>query len=379
MSFGGILASALAGGAGAIGKQAGDDIEQGRKTELMKQEADIREQTEKRLTEFRAGVDRTSAQNKLIDMRNFNASDESIAAADKLAMGAGKTARKVELEKLNDNPLNDAARYKVAADAKAAADSAASILKIQAADPELVQAIGVMELAKPQVRAQIAASNAASGASAQSVRESVERLRQLGEVGVVATQVRGLQSKLAGAKTEEERAGFQQQITDLGFSGKDIKGFMAIAEKAITNGDAAMKILLDPTADQATKDLAKTQLQRANEFAEQAAKQAGIKLNPSKAAGGAPAVGTVVGGFEFKGGDPNDKKNWTPKAAPPAPGKGIIPVPELDMAEITFAGDGYKFNGQTWPTLAQARQARDADKAKANRSPMSTSLSQHGD
>jgi len=29
----------------------------------------------------------------------------------------------------------------------------------------------------------------------------------------------------------------------------------------------------------------------------------------------APAAGTVIGGMEFKGGDPNDKKNWMPKAA----------------------------------------------------------------
>jgi hypothetical protein len=52
MSFGGILATALAGGAGVIGKQAGDDIEAGRRADLMKQQADIEEQMRMRLAEF---------------------------------------------------------------------------------------------------------------------------------------------------------------------------------------------------------------------------------------------------------------------------------------------------------------------------------------
>lgn len=52
MSGLGLLATALAGGAGVIGKQAGDDIEAGRKADLMKQQADIEEQMRMRLAEF---------------------------------------------------------------------------------------------------------------------------------------------------------------------------------------------------------------------------------------------------------------------------------------------------------------------------------------
>ena len=52
MSFGGMLATALAGGANVIGKQAGDDIEQQRKTDLMTQQAAIEEQMRMRLAEF---------------------------------------------------------------------------------------------------------------------------------------------------------------------------------------------------------------------------------------------------------------------------------------------------------------------------------------
>ena len=56
----------------------------------------------------------------------------------------------------------------------------------------------------------------------------------------------------------------------------------------------------------------------------------------------------------------------------------MLTTPALDMADITFAGDGYKFNGQTYPTLTEARQARDAAKAKST-SPMTQSLSHYGD
>lgn len=283
MSLGGLLSTALAGGAGVIGKQAGDDIEQGRKADLMKQQADIEEQMRMRLAEFNAGVERTSAKNKMLDTRDFNASDDTIAAADKVALAAGKTARGVKLAELTDTGLNEAGRDKAAGDAKAKADADAGILKSQAADPAYLKSINVLKLADPEVRARIAASNASAGASAQSVKESAERLKQLQAVGEMSASVRGLQSKLAGAKTEEERNGLQQQITDLGFNGKDIKSFLSTAEKAMTNGDSAMKLLLDPTASEETKAIARTQLQKANNFADQAAALAGIKAKPQAA------------------------------------------------------------------------------------------------
>ena len=58
MSFGGILATALAGGAGVIGKQAGDDIESQRKADMLKQQADIEFQTQQRLAEMRQRMER---------------------------------------------------------------------------------------------------------------------------------------------------------------------------------------------------------------------------------------------------------------------------------------------------------------------------------
>lgn len=284
MSFGGILATALAGGAGVVSKQAGDDIEQGRKTDLMRQQAAIEEQTQTRLAELRARLSRQSNKDTLADTLAFNSSDETIAATGKVAKAAGATARDVERERLGDTALNEAARKKATDDAKAAADASAGILKSQAADPAYLKSINVLKLADPEVRARIAALSASASASAQQVKESAERLKQLQAVGEVATKVRGIQDLLAKAADPAQRQALEQQITDLGFSGKDVKSFLATAERAMTNGDTAMKVLLDPMADAATKDAARAQLERANEFAAKAAGLAGIKLADPKAA-----------------------------------------------------------------------------------------------
>lgn len=171
MSFGGILASALAGGAGAIGKQAGDDIEQGRKTELMKQEADIREQTEKRLTEFRASTLRQSNKDTQSDNRTFNSSPETLAANATIAEAAGKTAQAVQLSAATNEPLNAAVRTKTADDAISAASTArkvedeahASKVAQTIADsgnPSLLKAMADLEKANPTKQAAIDLSKA---------------------------------------------------------------------------------------------------------------------------------------------------------------------------------------------------------------------------
>jgi len=95
MSFGGILAQALAGGTAAIGKQAGDDIEAQRKADLMRQQADIEEQMRMRLSEFsekqrRSGVlwetsgEGGAAKRKYRKGELADASDAAISQARKM-------------------------------------------------------------------------------------------------------------------------------------------------------------------------------------------------------------------------------------------------------------------------------------------------------
>lgn len=296
MSGLGILAGALGGGAAAIGEQAKGDIAQQREMDMAKQKADIEEQMRMRLAEFSEGLrqkgvlaDNTGplADAKL-DMKRRETAITNQGEVDKQGM----------LATLNDD-----------------------ITKRRAGDKAYLSSVAAIKLADPEVKAHLAQMAAAAGASAAQTRMLGEQLKQLQAVGSVAEQVRGLQQKLSSAKTEDERSTIQQQITDLGFNGKDTKGFLTIAERAMNNGDAALKVLNDPTASPEAKASALTQLNRANEFADKAAAQAGLKLGNQAAASGGPAIGSEVNGYVFKGGNPNDKKNWEPKK-----GGGMIPT-----------------------------------------------------
>ena len=354
MSGLGILATALAGGAGVIAKQAGDDVEAQRKSDLMRQQADIEEQMRMRLADF---SERLRQQGVLAD-------NTGPLADAKLAMKGreAEVTNKADVDKAGMlATLND------------------DITKRRAGDKAYLSSVAAIKLADPEVRAHLNQMAAAAGASAAQTRMLGEQLKQLQQVGAVAEQVRGLQSKLAGAKTDDERTTIQQQITDLGFSGKDTKGFMAIAEKAMNNGDAALKVLNDPTASPEAKQAAMGQLSRANEFADKAAAQAGLKL------GGAGGKSPYPDGTELKG---KDGQMYVVRDGQPVlksaagGGKASAAKPEaapekLDMQGITFAGDGYKVNGQTYPTLSEAQAAR--DKAKLGNNPMSRMLYSFGD
>ena len=357
MSFGGILATALAGGAGVIGKQAGDDIEARRKADMLKQQADIEFQTQQRLAEMRQRLDRdqtlwkTQGEGGTATL-DFNRRD--IEQRNDLAI-KGEVAKARGLI-----PVTQEA-------AKASATTATEIAKLQAGDKDYLKSINVLKLADPEVRARIAASTASANASAQQVKESAERLKQLQAVGELTTKVRGLQDTLAKTTDPAQRQAVEQQITDLGFSGKDVKSFLSTAERAMTNGDTAMKVLLDPTADETTKAAARAQLERANEFASKAAGLAGIKLDGAPGGKGAPAAGTEVNGYVFKGGDPNDKANWTPKAgAKPGgmiPGGARAAASDSNDRNIRFVPAGYgtglyRYAGKDYPTQAAAEAAK---------------------
>lgn len=90
MSFGGILAQALAGGTAAIGKQAGDDLEAQRRAEMMRQQADIAEQTEKRLMEMRQRMGR--------DQTLWETTGEGGAAKLDLARRTGEQATGIAIK-----------------------------------------------------------------------------------------------------------------------------------------------------------------------------------------------------------------------------------------------------------------------------------------
>ena len=363
MSFGGILAQALAGGTAAIGKQAGDDIEAQRKADLMRQQADIEEQMRMRLAEFSEGVRQRGA---LADVTG--------------PLGAAKREfRKGELADTADADISRA-RGMIPVTQEAAlagAQTATEVAKKQAADPAYLKSINVLKLADPEVRARVAQANAAAGASAQQVKESAERLKQLQAVGEVATKVRGIQDELSKTGDADRRQLLEQQITDLGFSGKDVKSFLSTAERAMTNGDTAMKVLLDPTASEETKATARKQLEAANQFAVKAAGLAGIKLDPTAAATDIPAAAidylkknpTLKAEFDAKFGKGSADKVLAGGGGKPggmAPGAArAATADDSNDRTIRRVGTGYgtgfyRYAGQNYPT----QQAAEAAKAK---------------
>lgn len=307
MSGLGILASALGGGAAAIGEQAKGDIAQQREMDMAKQKADIEEQMRMRLAEFSENL----RQKGVLADNTGPLADAKLGYAKR--EGEQRTQQAIDQAR-GMIPVTQEA-------AKATAQTQDEIVKARAGDKDYLNSVATIKLADPEVKAHLAQMAAAAGASAAQTRMLGEQLKQLQAVGSVAEQVRGLQQKLSSAKTEDERSTIQQQITDLGFNGKDTKGFLTIAERAMNNGDAALKVLNDPTASPEAKASALTQLNRANEFADKAAAQAGLKLGNQAAASGGPAIGSEVNGYVFKGGNPNDKKNWEPKK-----GGGMIPA-----------------------------------------------------
>jgi hypothetical protein len=150
-----MLAAGIAGGAKAVGDQAGDQIAMQNRMELMRQESAIRTDAEQRLIEYRAQTDRTSAQNKATDALGFESADTTLAARGKIATAAGDSARAVKLADATDQGLNDAQRKKLADDAKATHDAAADQAIADSNNPALMQAKKALALADPKTAAEI--------------------------------------------------------------------------------------------------------------------------------------------------------------------------------------------------------------------------------
>ncbi len=300
MSFGGILAQALAGGTAAIGKQAGDDIEAQRKADLMRQQADIEEQMRMRLSEFSEKQRRSGVL--------WETSGEGGAAK--------REYRKGEL-----------------ADASAAdIDKARGMIPVKLADPE--------------VAARIAASRASAGASAASAAESRERTEGLKLNNADKRTLYKLYSD-AGAILADAGISDEERAKRYG------KVQTQIVLMKSKNGQGAQR---DPELD--TQTVTEEKINPDGTTTKVVRKEVRRPGNGTEGAPGAPAVGAEVNGYVFKGGDPNDKKNWTPKAgAKPAGGRMLQSVkPEPDYRPARD-GSGRMVDVTTGRTLTPEQSA----------------------
>ena len=165
MSRLGILASGLAGGFQAINQQATGDIEKKTRLDIAAEMSKIQEQASMRLAERQAALTRQGNKDALVDTRDFQSSDETIAARGKVADADSATQRRGLLAIATDEQLNAAQREKAAGDAKALHDSQVSQTIADAGNAPLLAATSKLKLADPEIAQRIAASRAAANAS----------------------------------------------------------------------------------------------------------------------------------------------------------------------------------------------------------------------
>ena len=334
MSFGGILAQALAGGTAAIGKQAGDDLEAQRKAEMMRQQADIEEQMRMRLSEFGEKQRRSGVL--------WETSGEGGAAKRAYRQGELADTNAADIDKARGMiPVQQEAL-------KAKASTEQAITKEQAADPIYLGSIAKIKLADPEVAARIAASRASAGASAASAAES--RARTEG-INLSNTDKKTLDKLYGEAGTILADASINDEERAKRY-GKVQTQIMLMKSM---NGQGATR---DPELD--TQTVTEEKINPDGTTTKVVRKEVRKPGNGTGAAPGAPAVGTEVGGYVFNGGDPNDKKNWTAKAAGKQAGRSILssvtPAPEPDY-RLASDGSGRMVDVTTGRTLTPEQSA----------------------
>lgn len=152
-----------------------------------------------------------------------------------------------------------------------------------AGNPAAQKALWAAAMTNPQVAAAYAAHMAAAGASNASAAEHRVRTEQLsGDMAQINT-MRQLARSYSDMDPNDpaqaaNRQRTEQRMTDIGFSGKNLKGFLELADKAIERTSSALKILADPGADEAAKAAASRALDQGMQIADQAAKAGGLTL-----------------------------------------------------------------------------------------------------
>jgi len=320
MSFAGIAAAGLGGGANAVGSITAGYIDQDRRLESAQVLADIDTQRQMRLTEYNAKVGRQSAQDVRADALAFDTAnvDARNDIAKKTGIAAGATARAVKIADLSDPTLPALERKKADEDAAAATTRDATKTKSLAGDKEYMAAVGAIKLADPQVAAQIAASRASAASSYASAAESGERAK-----GVKLANADKV--KLDGLYDEATRILSDATLDDTKRAAELAKVERQIVMMKSKTGQAAAR---DPELDTQTVTEEKMNPDGTiTKVVRKEVRRPGATAAPP-ATPGAPPVGAEVDGFRFKGGNPRDKASWEPVGATKPKGIAAAPTPE---------------------------------------------------
>ena len=256
MSGLGILATGLAGGASAMGAQLTKDIANQEEMRMFAEKRAIEEQAQLRLLDYQDKQQR----GRFLFERDTNP-------------GGGGAAELGMIKKKGEQITDEEVRKAGLLEAQRVEQT-----KKEAADPAYMAAARAIRSNDPLVAAQIAQAMAAAGASNAHANLLNENLTATKKLNAVADKVRGLQNDLSKAKDDATRNDIQQQITDLGFTGKDVTKFLEAANRMQDNATNALKLASDPGTSEPQRQKLLDEWSQANNAARQLLVSGGVKI-----------------------------------------------------------------------------------------------------
>lgn len=256
MSGLGILAAGLAGGAKAVGDQLTKDIANQEEMRMFAEKRAIEEQ----------------AQLRLLDYQDKQQRGRFLFERD-TGPGGGGAAELGMLRKKGEQQTEEEVRKAGLLETQRVEQT-----KREAADSAYMAAVRAIKSNDPLVAAQIAQSMAAAGASSAHTALLNENLTATKKLNAVADKVRILQDSLSKAGDDATRNAIQQQITDLGFTGKDVTKFLEAANRMQDNATNALKLASDPGTSESQRQKLLDEWSQANNAARQLLVSGGVKI-----------------------------------------------------------------------------------------------------
>lgn len=300
MSGLGMFAAALGGAAGAINQQATGDIEQQRKTDLMQVAAELERSKLQFAETLRQGGVRAD-----FNFANDKGTVATLQATKRSnTLAAGQDTRDATVAANTDQRFQDSNREQANRESLDAAARERAKTTAAAEDKGFMKASKAIKLNDPEVAQRIATARA-------SAAESGAHTGMLGIEQARAKRVASLlddADKILSDKTitsEEERA----------------KQFAVVQRRiALLDPKFAAGAGRNPELDTQTEEV--TRINPDGSTSKTTSKSVRKPGSIGADAGSGPAVGHEVNGFVFKGGNPNDKNNWVPKAQNDQQGRG---------------------------------------------------------
>jgi hypothetical protein len=317
MSFAGILATGLAGGASAMGAQLTKDIANQEEMRMFAEKKAIEEQ----------------AQLRLLDYQDKQQRGRFLFERD-TGPGGGGAAELGMLRKKGEQSTDEEVRKAGLLETQRVEQT-----KREAADPAYMAAVRAIKSNDPLVAAQIAHAMAAAGASSANAALLNENLTATKKINAVADKVRILQDSLSKAGDDATRNAIQQQITDLGFTGKDVTKYLGMVDKLQDNAANAIKLASDPSATPEMRQKALDQWGQANDLARQMAAAGGVKMKEATDKPKTEAEAQALASAALKAGkDPAavkalmDRWQYAMPSGTSTAGKGILNSPEAKLS-----------------------------------------------